>query len=156
MPIAATAWHKAIGLAVGGRVRDDPAMTKPALTRSNTVTADARLRLRVVFDDGVRLGPGKADLLGLIDEHGSIAAAGRAMKMSYKRAWMLVEEMNAAFQNPLVESSRGGSHGGGARLTATGQEVLKAYRGMEERLSAEATQELAFLTGLRVDVSGGK
>ncbi len=131
-------------------------MNKTMPTRTDVPEFDASLRLRVVFDDGVRLGPGKADLLGLIAEHGSIAAAGRAMKMSYKRAWMLVEEMNTAFQNPLVESSRGGSQGGGAHLTATGQEVLTAYRGMEQRLTEAAAKELAFLTGLRVDVSGGK
>lgn len=131
-------------------------MTDPVTPPTNAAKPDANLRLRVVFDDGVRLGPGKADLLGLIAEHGSIAAAGRAMKMSYKRAWMLVEEMNTAFQNPVVESSRGGSQGGGAHLTATGQEVLKAYRGMEQRLTAEAAKELVFLTGLRADVSDGK
>ncbi|MBR9862463.1 MAG: LysR family transcriptional regulator [Rhodobacteraceae bacterium] len=131
-------------------------MNKTLQTRTDFPELNASLRLRVVFDDGVRVGPGKADLLGLIAEHGSIAAAGRAMKMSYKRAWMLVEEMNAAFKEPLVESSRGGSQGGGAHLTSTGREVLAAYRGMEQRLSAEASKELTFLSGLRVDVSGGK
>ena len=72
-----------------------------------------RLRLRILFGDKVMLGPGKAELLGLIRETGSISAAGRGMKMSYKRAWMLVEEMNAAFREPVVESVRGGAGGGG-------------------------------------------
>ena len=75
-----------------------------------------KLRLRILFDDAM-LGPGKAELLGRIAETGSIAAAGRQMDMSYKRAWMLVEELNAAFQAPLVTSTRGGPGGGGARLT---------------------------------------
>ena len=73
-----------------------------------------RLRLRIQFGDTAMLGPGKADLLELIRTTGSIAAAGRAMSMSYKRAWLLVEEMNQAFREPLVDSSRGGTRGGGA------------------------------------------
>ena len=75
-------------------------------------TPDPRLRLRVVFGDGAMIGPGKADLLERIRETGSISAAGRAMGMSYKRAWMLVETLNALFRDPLVESIRGGVQGG--------------------------------------------
>lgn len=84
------------------------------------------LKLRILFD-GAMLGPGKAALLGHIRDTGSIAAAGRQMGMSYKRAWMLVEEMNAAFADPLVASARGGSGGGGAQLTAAGAQVLALY-----------------------------
>lgn len=88
---------------------------------------DFRFRLRLYFGDRLMLGPGKADLLALIDSEGSISAAGRRMGMSYKRAWGLVEEMNTAFEEPLVESSRGGVTGGGARLTQTGRTVLDHY-----------------------------
>jgi len=95
------------------------------------------LRIRIVFGEDAMLGPGKADLLERIRDTGSIAAAGRAMSMSYKRAWMLVEEMNAAFRDPLVDSTRGGARGGGARLTDTGSEVLANYRKLEE-IMAEA------------------
>lgn len=91
-----------------------------------------RLRLRVVFGTDAMLGPGKADLLEQIRATGSISAAGRAMGMSYRRAWALVDEMNAAFRAPLVESARGGARGGGAWLSATGEQVLAAYRGLEE------------------------
>lgn len=77
------------------------------------------LRILIVFSEDARLGPGKADLLERIRETGSIAAAARSMSMSYKRAWMLVEEMNNAFRDPLVDSTRGGVKGGGARLTET-------------------------------------
>ena len=77
--------------------------------------ATPRLRLRIVFGDDAMLGPGKADLLEHIRDTGSIAAAGRRMDMSYKRAWMLVEEMNGAFRDPVVSSTRGGAKGGGAR-----------------------------------------
>ena len=71
------------------------------------------LRLRVYLDERRWLGPGKADLLALIDETGSISAAGRRMKMSYKRAWTLAEALNAMFPEPLIESARGGAQGGG-------------------------------------------
>ena len=74
---------------------------------------DPTLRLRIVFAPGAMIGPGKADLLDGIARTGSIAAAGRDMGMSYKRAWQLVETMNAMFAAPVVESSRGGARGGG-------------------------------------------
>lgn len=98
-----------------------------------------RLRLRIHFGDEAMFGPGKAELLERIRDAGSISAAGRAMDMSYKRAWGLVEEMNRAFAAPLVESTRGGPKGGGARLTAAGAEVLRRYRSIEEA-TAEATR----------------
>jgi len=85
------------------------------------------LKLRILLD-GVVFGPGKAELLERIRDTGSIAAAGRQMDMSYKRAWMLVEEMNAAFAAPLVSSARGGPGGGGARLTEAGMAALQHYR----------------------------
>jgi molybdate transport system regulatory protein len=85
------------------------------------------LRLRILFD-GAMIGPGKAELLERIRDTGSIAAAGRQMQMSYRRAWMLVEEMNGAFLDPLVMSTRGGPRGGGAQLTPTGIRVLGLYR----------------------------
>lgn len=96
-----------------------------------------RLRLRILFGADAMLGPGKADLLERIRETGSISAAGRSMSMSYRRAWSLVEEMNRAFSDPLVESTRGGAKGGGARLTAAGETVLAHYRKLEE-IAAEA------------------
>ena len=101
------------------------------------------LRLRIVFGDGVMLGPGKADLLEGIRETGSIAAAGRRMRMSYKRAWMLVETMNATFREPLVESVRGGAQGGGARLTPAGEAVLAHYRRLEGRAAEAGAGEIA-------------
>jgi molybdate transport system regulatory protein len=88
------------------------------------------VRLRVEIAGGVSLGPGKADLLEGIRETGSISAAGRAMRMSYKRAWQLVDELNKLFDRPLVEASKGGSGGGGATLTALGDDVLARYRRM--------------------------
>ena len=107
-----------------------------------------RLRLRILFGDEAMLGPGKAELLARIRETGSIAAAGRQMSMSYKRAWMLVEELNAFFGEPLVTSARGGQGGGGARLTETGEEVLRLYREVEEAAAQAAGPQIERLRQL--------
>jgi molybdate transport system regulatory protein len=90
-------------------------------------SAQLNIRIRLKHGQQVVLGPGKAQLLAGITETGSIAAAGRKMEMSYKRAWMMIEGMNAAFGGPLVEKNRGGSTGGGATLTPLGSEVLSLY-----------------------------
>lgn len=108
----------------------------------------ARLSLRLDFAGGPRLGPGKADLLEHIRDTGSISAAGRAMGMSYKRAWLLVETMNETFRAPLVESSRGGARGGGARLTETGALVLTRYRALEAAAARAGAAEIAALCAL--------
>jgi molybdate transport system regulatory protein len=106
------------------------------------------ITLRVDFAPGLRLGPGKADLLEGIRDTGSIAAAGRRMGMSYKRAWLLVEAMNAMFAAPLVTSSKGGRDGGGAELTEAGRTVLAAFRSMEAKLRTASAAETATLVGL--------
>jgi molybdate transport system regulatory protein len=94
------------------------------------------------------LGPGKARLLEAIRDTGSISAAGRTMEMSYKRAWMLVEEMNAAFQEPLVDSSRGGPGGGGARVTEVGLKVLARYRSVEVAAAGATAEDIAALRAM--------
>lgn len=116
----------------------DPASTPPA----------PRLRLRIVLGPGAMLGPGKAELLERIHDSGSISAAGRQMGMSYKRAWMLVEEMNAAFAAPLVDSARGGPGGGGAKLTATGSAVLRHYHAITAAAAQAGAADLAALSAL--------
>ena len=116
----------------------------------------ATLRLRLLFDDRLVFGPGKAELLARIEETGSIAAAGRAMGMSYKRAWARVEEMNAAFRAPLVSSARGGAGGGGAQLTPEGREVLEAYRAMLAAAEQAAAPGIARIAALLRDMSDGK
>ena len=108
-------------------------------------------RLRIVLEPDIAIGPGKADLLEGIRDTGSIAAAGRRLGMSYKRAWLLVETMNRCFKRPLVEASKGGRAGGGARLTELGQEVLARYRRMET-LTADAIEpEMAALRASLAD-----
>lgn len=107
-----------------------------------------RLRLRIVFPDRGMIGPGKAELLAQIQETGSIAAAGRRLGMSYKRAWSLVETMNAMFAAPVVESSRGGASHGGARLTLTGEKVLVLYRAFVEKAGEAGMREVTALERL--------
>ena len=111
------------------------------------------LRLRVVFEGGRRLGPGKADLLELVRETGSISAAGRRMGMSYKRAWTLIEELNAMFRAPLVHSVRGGTKGGGARLTEMGETILAHYRALERKAALHGTADLEALAAQSRDMS---
>jgi molybdate transport system regulatory protein len=121
----------------------------------NTAVAEPRLRIRIVFGTDAMLGPGKADLLEHIRETGSIAAAGRAMSMSYKRAWLLVEEMNRAFREPLVDSTRGGPQGGGARLTEAGEAVLVHYRKLEDIMAEAGAARIGVLRGMLRDRPDG-
>lgn len=91
----------------------------------------ARISLRIDFGNK-RLGPGKVLLLEKIAEYGSIAAAGRSLGMSYKRAWLLLAETDAIFGRPTVERQQGGKDGGGARLSVLGEAIVKNYRRAEE------------------------
>ncbi|PKA39197.1 LysR family transcriptional regulator [Rhizobium sullae] len=105
--------------------------------------------LRISFPHEDRLGRGKMELLEHIRETGSISAAGRAMDMSYRRAWLLVSDMNRMFKVPVVESQRGGQRGGGAALTPFGEELLSRFRHMEEAVRTALAGDLAWLEGNR-------
>lgn len=97
-----------------------------------------RLRARLFSGDEIAIGPGKADLLDAIAATGSISAAGRAMGMSYRRTWLLVDTMNRCWSGPLVETATGGAHGGGARLTPLGVQILKDYRALQQAIETAA------------------
>ncbi len=105
-----------------------------------------RLTFRLILGDDIALGPGKVQLLETIRETGSIAAAGRAMGMSYKRAWHLVDTMNRCFASPLVEASKGGARGGGATLTPLAEEVIVLYHDLEAHARKATEADLAGLT----------
>lgn len=109
-------------------------------------------QLRILLGAAVALGPGKADLLDAVDHAGSISGAARTMGMSYRRAWILIEAMNRNFREPLVETSAGGSGGGGARVTAAGREVLRRYRVMEDKASAAVKKEMSAFADLLNDL----
>lgn len=99
-------------------------------------------KIRLLIGAVVAMGPGKANLLEAISRTGSISAAAREMGMSYRRGWLLVEAMNRAFKRPLIETATGGARGGGARLTAHGEEVLNRYRAMEAKAARAVAPEL--------------
>lgn len=105
--------------------------------------------LRIDFPHDNRLGRGKIELLEHIRETGSISAAGRAMDMSYRRAWLLVSDMNAMFREPAVSSQRGGQKGGGAALTPFGEALLIRFRQMEQTLQTALAEDLAWLRANR-------
>ncbi|MEQ8374289.1 MAG: winged helix-turn-helix domain-containing protein [Roseibium aggregatum] len=114
-----------------------------------------RFRIRLVFGPDEMMGPGKAELLERIQRTGSIAAAGREMGMSYKRAWQLVETLNAMFRSPIVERSRGGAKGGGAQITETGLAVLEEYRAIELKARAAGDPHIEKLKTLLSDIPDG-
>src|SRR3546814_20444170 len=111
----------------------------------------ARLSLRIDFDGADSIGRGKIRLLELLDETGSIAAAGRAMNMSYRRAWLLIAALNRSFRQPVVATKLGGSGGGGAELTGFGRELIGHFRDMETVAHAALRPHLAALAGAVAD-----
>jgi molybdate transport system regulatory protein len=102
----------------------------------------ARLKLTLTMESGARIGPGKAALLESVRSSGSISAAARTMGMDYKRAWLLVDSLNRAFDTPVVERVTGGSGGGGAILTPFGKDLLARYRKLEARAAKMAAADL--------------
>jgi molybdate transport system regulatory protein len=109
---------------------------------------DSVLRLRIGSDRELAVGPGKIALLEAIDETGSISAAGRKLRMSYRRAWLLVDALNRTFGAPLLTTATGGKEGGGASLTPLGIEVIKRYRRAESLAMAAAKKEIGALRKL--------
>ena len=112
-----------------------------------------RLTIRLDFELGRRLGAGKIALLESIETTGSISAAGRAHQMSYRRAWLLVDELNQLFSTPLVAAHHGGAKGGGAALTDQGRRIVALYRDAEAKMRAAAQGEIEAIEG---DLSASK
>lgn len=92
---------------------------------------ESRLTLRVDLGSGRALGPGKIRLLEAIAKNGSISSAGRQLGMSYRRAWLLVDDMNSCFRDPVIAAQPGGTNGGGATLTPFGRKLVASYRAIE-------------------------
>lgn len=109
---------------------------------------EARFRLRIGRGDDIVIGPGKVDLLEAIAATGSIAAAARTLGMSYRRAWLLVADMNRGLRAPVIEAKTGGVSGGGAHLTATAHDIIRRYRHIEQLAQRAAADELAALVRL--------
>jgi molybdate transport system regulatory protein len=105
-----------------------------------------RLSIRINFDGAEAFGPGKARLLELIDEQGSIRGAAAAMSMSYRHAWLLVQAVEDTFGAPVITTSTGGAKGGGAKLTELGKTVITRYRAIEAQAGRAAAVDLSELT----------
>lgn len=95
--------------------------------------ANLKIKIQLFCGEEIAMGPGKADLLEAIEREGSISAAGRALGMSYRRAWLLVDTMNRCWREPLVATAAGGQAKGGARVTPFGHEVLRSYQALQEQ-----------------------
>ena len=104
--------------------------------------SNKHLKIRIASGSEIAMGPGKADLLEAIDACGSISSAAKQMRMSYRRAWELVDVMNKCFNQPVVASSPGGQHGGGAQLTEFGRFILKNYHDLVAKAHLAAQVEL--------------
>ena len=104
--------------------------------------AETRLTVRVDFGADRALGPGKVRLLEAVRSAGSISQAGRSLDMSYRRAWLLIDDMNRCFQEPVVATQPGGAQGGGAALTKFGEDLIRKYRAIETQAMAAAKTQL--------------
>jgi molybdate transport system regulatory protein len=112
------------------------------------VMPDTRLSIRLDLPSGDRIGPGKIALLRAIQSTGSISAGARQIGMSYRRAWLLVEEINGAFQSPAVAAAAGGAQGGGAVVTAVGEQIIEIYQSIEATASTAAKGEFRAVSKL--------
>jgi molybdate transport system regulatory protein len=122
--------------------RPAPAPVARALRTRKPGARYPGLTLRILGRRSPAMGPGRADLLEELDRSGSISAAARNMNMSYRRAWQLIDAMNASFPEPLVVTAVGGKRGGGAQVTELGRSVLARFRGMEAAASAAIAVEV--------------
>lgn len=106
------------------------------------------VRPRVYIGDKISIGPGKVDLLRLVGETRSIAAAARSLGIPYKKAWLLIDSLNEGFGRPVVETATGGKGGGGSTLTILGQQLVDRYGALEASLNAISSLELQALSKL--------
>ena len=112
------------------------------------VKTDIQLRLRLKCGDQVVIGPGKIALLEAIGTSGSISAAARALGMSYRRAWLLVDEMNRGLVSPVIRATTGGTRGGGATLTDVALQIIERYRAVQATALVAAADDLSALLQL--------
>lgn len=122
------------------RTHRSPAQPSPGI--------EARFRLRVQRGPDIAIGPGKIALLEAIRDHGSITQAAKEIGMSYRRAWMLLDELNRSLRKPATASNQGGTRGGGSLLTAEGEQLIALYRDIERRAEQAASRQLASLVKL--------
>ena len=108
----------------------------------------AKFRLRVMTGDVIAIGPGKIDLLVAIGETGSITSAAKSLDMSYRRAWLLLDQLNGSLRQPAVDSAKGGQHGGGSELTEVGRKLIDLYRRVELTAARASRDDMTRLLAL--------
>lgn len=112
------------------------------------VRPDVRFRLRIMADDLIAIGPGKIALIEAVSRTGSITAAAKSLDMSYRRAWLLIEELNRSLARPAVDSAKGGVQGGGSELTDVGQQLIELYRRIETHAAHACRDDIKRIVGL--------
>ena len=138
-------------------IRPAAAGPRGAVPRPAEPIRSPRLKLRVLFAGEHSLGPGKVDLLEAVQRHGSISAAARSMGMAYRHAWVLIDDLNQCFGAAVVATAAGGRSGGGARLTALGEELVRRFRAIERRAQRAVGGELAALAArIAAGARGGR
>lgn len=118
---------------------------KELLATPDSNKVAVQFRLRIKYGEEIAIGPGKIAVLEAIAETGSISAAGRKLGMSYRRAWLLVDQMNQYFKAPVVRAATGGTQGGGTALTSVGLEVIQLYRTIEQQAQMHSASLLEAL-----------
>lgn len=113
-----------------------------------TNSPERKLKLRVKLCSFAALGPGKIDLLEAVHATGSISGAARRQRMSYRRAWMLIDELNKALRAPVIDTQFGGKEGGGARVTGTGLRLIELYRDLQRKAETAVADELDAIAGM--------
>ncbi|HTD10937.1 MAG TPA: LysR family transcriptional regulator [Steroidobacteraceae bacterium] len=123
-----------------GRAGPGPTMTRARVARRAAARPTAAVRFRVDFGRDAAVGPGKIALLELIGQEGSLSRAARALNMSYRRAWLLLESLNGSFAERVAVTAKGGRGGGGATLTLFGRRLIRAYRELDAEIQARAAR----------------
>lgn len=118
---------------------------RPAAGRPEPVL---RFRIRITVGDVIAVGPGKIALLEAIDQAGSITGAAKRLDMSYRRAWILLDEMNRSLRHPVVDSAKGGADGGGSALTDAGRQLITLYRHIEQTAAAACRDDIRKLMAM--------
>jgi molybdate transport system regulatory protein len=109
---------------------------------------EVHFRMRIRQAESVAIGPGKIDLLEAVQKHGSISAAARSLGMSYRRAWLLIDELNRTLKHPATVSEAGGVAGGGCVLTPVGEKIIFLYRDIEVQATKTCAPQITALTSL--------
>ena len=130
-------------------------VARTSAPRSPSSAPELQLRIRVRVGDVVAIGPGKIALLAGVAEHGSISAAARSLGMSYRRAWLLIDELNRSLAAPAIATTQGGRQGGGASVTASGEALLEIYRRIERDALAATRADTARLLRMLAEPDAG-